>query len=261
MEHLVDYHNHTYFSDGVDSPTEVVKRAKKKGLHTISITDHDGVDGIREAMIAGEALDVRVIPGIELSAKTQSGGDIHILGYYIDPENPQLTEAIKDIREKREERNRKLLTALAEEGYPLSMEDLVTRKGQTFIGKPIFARAMVRKGYIDEPQQAFDEIFSRPALKAIKKKKLSMEEAVWVIRQAGGIPVLAHPMLVEKIGERGSAEFYKNLDRIVRELRKEGLKGLECFYPDHTEEETMKMIDLAEKYHLHITTGSDYHGD
>jgi predicted metal-dependent phosphoesterase TrpH len=261
MEHSVDYHNHTYYSDGTDSPAKVVKRAKEKGLHTIAITDHDGVDGIGEAMVAGEALDIRVIAGIELSAKGEGGENVHILGYHIDPKEPRLLAAIQEIREKREERNEKLLAALAEEGYPLAMEDLITREGQSFIGKPIFARAMVKKGYIDCPEQAFDEIFSKPALRKIKKMKLPVGEAIDLIKGAGGIPVLAHPMEVDKIGKRGTEKFYENLDLLLGNLRKKGLRGLECFYPDHTEEETMKLIDLAEKYHLHITRGSDYHGD
>lgn len=261
MEYLVDYHNHTYYSDGTDSPAEVVERAKKKGLHTIAITDHDGVDGIEEALAAGETLGVRVIPGIEISAKAVNGENVHILGYHIDPKNSELAEAVREIREKREERNEKLLAALVEEGFDLSIEDLVTRPGQNFIGKPNFARAMVRKGYIETPDQAFAEIFAKPELRKIKKKKLPVAEAIRLIKGAGGIPVLAHPMEVDKIGRRGSPEFYENLDHLLSVLCKEGLEGLECIYPDHTEEETLKAIELAEKYHLHITVGSDYHGD
>ncbi len=261
MEHLVDYHNHTYYSDGTDSPTEVVKRAKEKGYHTIAITDHDGVDGVGEGIIAGEALDIRVIAGIELSTKSEIGSDIHILGYHIDPKNPELLDACRRIREKREDRNRRLLAALEEDGYPLTMEELVTGPGQDFIGKPTIARAMVKKGYINHTWEAFRNIFAQPHMRKIKKMKLPTQEAIDLVKGAGGIAVLAHPMEISKIGKRGSPEFFENLDDLLKTLRKQGLKGIECIYPDHSEEETLKLIDLAEKYHLHITTGSDYHGD
>lgn len=260
MNQKVDYHIHTHYSDGTDSPTKVVKWAKEQGLSVISITDHDGVGGIDEAMIAGEALDIKVIPGIELSAETGDGIGVHILGYHIDHRNGELLDACSEIREKRQYRNRKYREALAQEGYPLSEEDLMLRPDQDFIGKPIFARAMERKGYIEHAKDAFTGIFATAKMKSIKKEKISAKRAIDLIRGAGGIAVLAHPCQIDGIGKRGTQEFYENLNDLVKELKRKGLKGIECFYKDHSHEEELKTVELAEKYHLHITTGSDYHG-
>lgn len=256
----VDYHLHTYYSDGKYSPTEVVKWAKKNELHTIAITDHDGVDGIFEAQIAGEALDITVIPGIELSSVMENGKGLHILGYNIDIKNEELIEVCQATIKSREERNEKFLQALGEEGYPLELKDLTFREGQSFIGKPIFARALVDKGYVSTMEEAFDGILNSKKLRAIKKDKISTKKAIEIIKGAKGIPVLAHPALVRGIGERDTEEFYANLDKILSELKKMGLSGLECYYPKHSHDETLRFVDLAEKYHLHITTGSDYHG-
>ncbi|MEG0662330.1 MAG: hypothetical protein RR472_03550, partial [Anaerovoracaceae bacterium] len=144
---------------------------------------------------------------------------------------------------------------------PLTLAELTFRKGQDFIGKPMIARAMVNKGYIQETGDAFSGIFATEKLRAIKKKKISEKEAIKLILDAGGIPVLAHPALIRGLGQRETAEFYAHLDCLLGRLKKLGLKGIECYYPQHSEEEQLAFVHLAEKYHLHITTGSDYHGE
>lgn len=262
MEPKVDFHIHTWFSDGSISPTDVVKQAKAADYDAIAITDHDGTDGVQEALAAGEALGIRVVPGIELATETEAGIGLHILGYSIDIENPELKKTLEELLQKRRRRNEKLLKLLADMGYPLTEEELTLRKGQTFIGKPIIARAMVRKGYIENPKDAFREGFllESPEAKAIKKEKLKTAQAIALIRQAGGIAVLAHPIQIKGFGTPGSEAFYEKTDDLIGALKQKGLGGLECFHSDHSREQALRFTEIAEKYHLRITRGSDFHG-
>ena len=258
MEKKIDLHTHTYYSDGTTSPTEVVKWAKKGNLEQLSITDHDGTEGIKEALIAGEALEIEVIPGIEFSVGEPDGTEMHILGYYIDISNEALMKRLKDIRKKRQERNGKLLAALRDLGFPLDPEDLHKKGDVDYLGKPDFARALINKGYINEFSEAFEEgrFLKSEEVRKIKKEKISAKEAIELIAGAGGMAVLAHPMKV--FGLVG--EYFEALDKLVCILKDYGLKGMECFYPEHSEEETMKLVNMAEKYKLHMTKGTDYHG-
>ena len=258
MDNKIDLHTHTYYSDGILSPTEVVKWAKNQKLDQLAITDHDGIDGIREAMIAGEALELTVIPGIEFSAEEPGGITMHILGYHIDIGNQELKNRLEDIRQKRKDRNEKLLIALVDLGYPLDPEDFVKNGNADYLGKPDFARALMKKGYIEEFSEAFEDgrFLMSEEIRAIRKVKISAEEAIQLILGAGGLPVLAHPMKV--FGLHG--DYFDALDNLIGLLKGYGLKGLECFYPEHDEAETMKLVELAEKYKLHITKGTDFHG-
>lgn len=261
MSYKVDFHIHSYYSDGSMKPTELVRKYKEEEYDIIAITDHDGVDGVTEAVIAGEALKIKVVPGIELSTEFEEL-DLHLLGYYIDIDNAKLRERLSDIRNERDERNKKLLKLLQDEGYDISKEDLTQRKGQTYVGKPNFAIALANKGYVNNPKEAFAEgrFLESEQAKAIKKNKIDTQEAITLIKDAGGMAVLAHPMKIKGIGEKGSDNFFSKLEYIVKCLKKEGLKGLECFHPSADHEQSMKLVEIAERYHLHMTEGSDYHG-
>ena len=267
MNNKVDYHLHTYYSDGSMSPTDIVKRANDMEYMEIAITDHDGIDGVREAQIAGNALGLSVISGIELAAKLddeEAWGEIslHILGHRINIKNKELLAELAIIKEKREQRNEKLLKALADMGYELTEEDLFFSEEQEYIGKPLIARAMCKKGYIQDPKEAFEagKFLESPEIASIKKDKITVYRAIELIKGASGTASLAHPMKIKGLGERGSEEFYANLDKMLRKLKIAGLGGLECFHSAHSEEESLKLVSLAEKYHLHILAGSDYHG-
>lgn len=274
MNANTDYHLHTYYSDGTLSPVDLLKWAKENNLTTVAVTDHDGTEGVREAQIAGEALNIKVLAGIELSSQTdfsftdfrgknkEPGIGIHILGYNIDTENKDLIEVCETIREWRRKRNEKLIEAICEAGMPLEITDIETGKAKDFIGKPNIARALVKKRYIKSVDDAFADggIFTRPEVRKIKKQKLDSGDAIDIIKRAGGIPVLAHPGIIRHIGKRGTRENYENLRSIVSALKTEGLRGLECFYKEHTREEKIEFASIADKYKLHITNGSDYHG-
>lgn len=261
----VDLHTHSFYSDGTLSPEELIDWAASQQLDQIALTDHDGIGGIPEARDAAMKRGIDFIPGIEFSAEDEDGSTMHILGYHIDWENEELNQALSEIRENRRDRNDRLLQGLKGMGYPLEWEDFDKKGDRNYLGKPDFARAMLKKGYIREFGEAFEpgKLLGSSEIRKIRKKKIKAREAIRLILNAGGIPVLAHPMKVSGLmtGEVLEArEYMEALEKLVIKLKSYGLKGLECFYPEHTPEEAEALIGLAEKYKLHITSGSDYHG-
>lgn len=257
-----DLHVHSNRSDGVLSVKELVKEIKNQGNVIMAVTDHDGVYGVSEAIEASKSLgDIKVISGIEFSAEGPKNEELHILGYFIDIENPDLKETIEEVREARRERNLKLYEALSEMGYPISEDDFLGLPNEGYVGKPLIARKLMEKGLLKDFKSAFqkDKFFDSKEIRLIKKKKISAKKIIEVIDKAGGVSVLAHPMKIKKIGLRGSEEFWHNLEVLIKQLKKYGLSGLECYYPTHTEEEKEKIIDLAECVDLFVTKGSDFH--
>lgn len=259
-DYKADFHIHTTASDGQASPTQIVKRAKELDYDIIAITDHDNTNGIAEGMIAAEAVGIKLIPGIEIAVVTEEGTGLHMLGYHIDIENEALKNFLDAMVQRRTERNEQLFRVLQEMGYDISREDITAGKND-YIGKPLIARALVSKGYIAEEKQAFGrDILGSAKCRAVKKVKPLAKDAIQIIKEAGGTPVLAHPIQTRGIGQPGSEQFYENIDKIIGRLKRQGLKGLECFHPDQDFEQSMRFVEMAEKYHLHITRGSDFHG-
>ena len=271
-----DMHLHTFFSDGLYSPTDIVKRAKRQKLDTIAITDHDGIDGVREAQIAAEALgDIKVVTGIEFSTLDSEGVEnrrtgnvfkdleIHMLGYNFDMENTELCAELTKMKKNRRDRNDRLLAALNDMGYDITQEDLLAENGHDYIGKPVFARVLVKKGYAESFTEAIagERFLGSPEAKAVRKEKIEVKKAIELINGAGGMAVCAHPVKTKGLGVRGTDEFFENLEALIAKLKAYGMKGLECFHTDHTDEEEMWLVSMAEKYKLHITRGSDFHGD
>lgn len=284
MSYVVDYHMHSYYSDGTMSPVDLVKKYKDAEYDIISLTDHDGIDGLKEASIAAEALNIKFVPGVELStehrfmgrkAAAEDGEEsngaedmaelkvgIHLLGYDFDPEDEALIEKLKEMKENRRERNVKLLQKLNEMGYSIDPEELEKQSKGGYVGKPNIARLLVAKGYINDFSEAFEEgkIFESPEIKGIRKKKLATEDAINLVSNAGGMAVIAHPAKIRGMGERGSEIFWENMETLIKGLKKAGLKGVECYHPNHSEEESWRLFKIASKYHLHVTEGSDFHG-
>ncbi|MEL7656844.1 MAG: PHP domain-containing protein [Bacillota bacterium] len=258
---MIDLHLHTYYSDGTMSPEELVLLAKKSGVETIAITDHDGMGGLAEGIKAGERHGVRVIPGIELSTEDEEGIYMHILGYCFDWDNADLKLEIEGIRKKRAERNEKLLAALHEIGCKLTEEDLRLREGQDYVGKPTFAIALMKKGYVSSPREAFKEgrFMRSDAVRRVHREKISARRAIDLIKQAGGIPVLAHPMKISHLIKEDGEDFFDRLEKQLIKLRNWGLAGMECYYSSHLPQQTEQLVNLAQKYDLIITAGSDFH--
>jgi predicted metal-dependent phosphoesterase TrpH len=260
---MIDLHLHTYYSDGTMSPEELVKSAKKRGADTIAITDHDGMGGLPEGLEAGKRQGVHVIPGIELSTEDEQGVYMHILGYCFDQDNEELKSEVERIRQKRVERNEKLLSALREIGCKLTSEDLQLREGQDYIGKPTFALALMKKGYVSSPKEAFREghFMRSDAVRSVHREKISAKHAIELIRGAGGIPVLAHPMKVSHLTRGHCGDFFAELDKQLAKLKGWGLEGMECYYSSHQPADTERLTAMAKRHGLIITAGSDFHGE
>lgn len=262
-----DLHIHSNHSDGTLSPAEIAAWAKGCGLKTISITDHDVVSGLDEGMRAAEKAGLAFVTGVEMSTEfayaPARGGEkkveLHILGYGFDPENVEIRRVCDIMQVSRFERNEKLLAAVKAEGYDITADDIPAANAG-YVSKPQIARAMIAKGYVSSIPEAFEKVFDRPPVCLLKKKKTDALEAIRIISGAGGTAVLAHPMRIKNIGERGTEEMYGHLDRIVTQLAAHGLGGLECCYGSHTEEEQRCMRAMAERHGLISTRGSDFHG-
>lgn len=246
----IDLHVHTTASDGTASPAEAVELAKAAGLSAIAITDHDTVSGYAEAAEAGKALGVEVIPGIEIS--TKYGRAVHILGYYIDPDSDKLAPVLEWVVRDRDERNRKMAGLMAADGLPVSYEEMHRRFGAV-IGRPHFAEVLVELGLAKDVRDAFDRYVEKGQKYYLPRNFLSIERSIEIIREAGGIPVLAHPFQY-KLDDAGLRE-------LIEHCMESGLKGIECRYSGYSTEQSKYLGRLAEEYGLIKTGGSDFHGE
>ncbi len=250
---LIDLHTHSNASDGTFAPAEVVRLAKVGGLKAFALTDHDTVEGLAEAMAAGEKYGVEVIPGVEVSARFP-GGSMHILGLGIEYGNGRLGERLAVLQQARAERNPQIIDKLNGLGVKITFEQVEKISGQGQMGRPHIARALMESGYVRSIQEAFD-IFLRNDGKAyVPKFRFPPQEAIAMIRDVQGVPVLAHPFTLNL----GSAFALKNT---LTELKALGLAGLETIYAEHTPEQEALYLKLAGELGLLVTGGSDFHGD
>ena len=252
MRYFADLHTHTTASDGQYTPAELVQLAKQRGLDAIAVTDHDTMDGLREALQAGEQNGLHVIPGIELSAKEYP--TFHILGYAISPDAPALRDLCGKMKARRDERNPRLLAFLREKGIELSLSEVAEIAGGDIIGRPHFAQVMVRRGYVSSNREAFDRYLDTEEYhEKVERGKPSVQECIQAIRASGGKVSLAHPYQIGISDEE--------LDKLVERLARFGLDAIECYYPKYTPEQQTFYLCLAERYRLHQTGGSDFHGE
>ena len=249
MEKHIDLHTHSLKSDGSMTPAEVVREAKKAGLAAIALSDHDTVDGLPEAITEGEKIGVEVIPAIEFSV--QSKTETHILGYFIDYNNPHLKQIIKEVVDLRIERNHVTTQRLNELGFDITLEEVRALAPNNFVGRAHFARVLMDKGYTQSVKEGFEKYMSVGKYAYCEKQRLTARDAVELIAECGGISFLAHPHLT-KLPDDELKEF-------LAELKSYGLCGIEGYYTDYTPEMQAKYHALAEEMGLMISGGTDFH--
>ena len=252
---IVDLHVHSTESDGTFTPTEVIAEAKKAGLSAIALTDHDTATGIRKAMGAAKEAGIELIPGIELSTAYTFPGkkqekEIHIVGLYINPDDPELLKMTAEFRECRDKRNEKMIAALQEEGFPITMEALLAENTDSVITRANIARFLYEHGWIKSVSEAFDKYIGDGCRCYVGRFKVSPMEAVSLIKRTGGIAILAHPLLYHLGVEQ--------LQLLIDDLKAVGLDGIEAIYSTYTTGEEQLVKRIAKENDLLISGGSDF---
>ncbi len=251
MAGQIDLHIHTTASDGTDTPRQVVALAKSLGLRAIAVTDHDSVAGAAEAVTAGAALGVEVIPGIEISADYR-GRSAHILGLFIDPAAPSLRPVLDWAVNERDARNEKILAAMEADGLPISLDALRQEYPDTVLGRPHMGEHLMRAGVVASVQEAFDRFLAEGRPYYRPRERMSMDRATEAIRGAGGLPIIAHPMQYGYAGVQWEAFIRAGVDA--------GCAGLEAYYSEHSGAQQMMLLQKAAELGLGVSGGSDYHG-
>ena len=249
---FVDLHVHSNASDGTSTPSQVVALAAEKGLAAIALTDHDTIDGLFEAQAAAAGLPIEIIPGIELSCVYQ-GEEIHILGLYVDPADRKFvaeTGALKEIRKKR---NEEMIRRFQNDGISITLDQVMAGNPDTVITRAHFARVLLEKGYVKNMDQAFKKYLDYSGPYCPRKEKITPEHAMKILTDCKASPVLAHPYQYH-LGD-------KKTEELVRYLKELGLHGLEVYHSSNNQHESGKLKQLAKKYDLFPTGGSDFHGN
>ncbi|RAL25931.1 PHP domain-containing protein [Thermoflavimicrobium daqui] len=246
-----DLHAHTTASDGLFTPSQLVQHAQSLGIQAVAITDHDTVSGIAEGLEAGKKLGIQVIPGVELST-LWNGKEIHMLGYYIQFDNENFRTLLMKQRNTRKLRNEMMIRKLNELGISISLEEVNQKKKSSSkelnVGRPHIAEVLIEKGIVGSMNEAFDKYLGKDGLAYITPERISPFEAIDLVKQNGGVTVLAHPGLYQQ-------------DDLIPQLVQHGLIGIEVNHPDHTAEDRKRYQEIATKYQLITTAGSDFHGE
>lgn len=240
-----DMHIHSTASDGAFSPTQLVNMAKERGLLGLALTDHDTVAGLEEATAKAAELDIVFIPGVELSAES-ADRDVHILGYWLDAELLLATKRLQKLAEARLRRGGEIVRRLKLLGMDLDLEAIVAAAGQGSLGRPHIAQAMVEAGYVTSLREAFSKWLGRGLPAYVPREKLTPVEAVQLIREAKGVPVIAHPATGVP-------------DALIPLLVREGVGGMEVYHPEHNAAAEQKYGRIARNLRIAMMGGSDFH--
>ncbi|MGN1318820.1 MAG: PHP domain-containing protein [Lachnospirales bacterium] len=247
----IDLHTHTTSSDGTLTPSELVKYAYEKNLSAVAITDHDTLNGIEEAKIIGDKIGVEVISGIEVSTEYE-GVEVHIVGLFVDRFNEELKFKLNNMRYKRSERNKLMALKLADLGLDITYYDIVNQAKGGTITRAHFAKVLKEKGYVSSNQEAFDRFLGQGKPAYVKRECFNLKDTINMINNAGGVAILAHPLLYKFSKAR--------LENAVSEMAGLGLKGIEAYYSTHSLSDTKYIKLIADKNRLKLSGGSDFHG-
>ncbi len=254
----IDLHIHSTASDGTLSPLEILTLAQDLNIAAISITDHDTLEGSKDALSCGIPPSVKFLTGVEISADPPPSfscpGSFHILGYAVDIDNTELNHTLSMLKDSRNNRNPRILKLLSGLGIEIALDEVWNLAGGSQMGRPHIAQLMVKKGYAQSIDAAFDEYLGNGKPAYVDRFRFECEQTIKAILNAGGIPVLAHPFLLN-IKEN---EVLEDLIAVLTEM---GLRGIEVYYPEHTKDLIAYYTRLARHYNLLITGGTDFHGD
>ena len=247
---IVDFHTHSTCSDGTMTPSELVEHAKKSGLSAFALTDHDSVDGIKEAQKKADEIGMEFISGIEFSAAENT--ETHIIGLFIDPENEILLKTIEKLKGSRKRRMEEVCSKLRGLGFDITHDEALALAGGNFVGRAHIAKLMMEKGYCETVKECFEKYIGLGKPAYAEKNELSAVEAVKAIRAAGGLAYLAH------LNQTGYD--IKELEKLLTHLKEAGLNGVEGYYPEYTSAQIAEYRALAEKLSISLSGGSDFHG-
>jgi 3',5'-nucleoside bisphosphate phosphatase len=243
----VDLHTHTTASDGTYSPRELVAEAASRGVRILAVTDHDSTEGLAEAFEEAERRPpLEVLPGIEINCDVE-GAEIHVLGYLMDWQAPWFQEFCREQRRERRARVLRMIERLAALGMRIEAAEVFAIVKEGSAGRPHVAQAMIGRGYVKTVREAFDKYLGSGRPGYVQRKKLTPEDAVRIIRKAGGVPVFAHPGLADR-------------DGLIPGLIAAGLMGIECYYAEHSAAQRATYVQLCKDHDLVATGGSDFHG-
>ena len=249
---MIDLHCHSTFSDGSLTPEQLADEAAMIGLAALALTDHDTVAGLPRFLAAAAGKSFRAVPGVELSVDCSSGV-MHMLGYWMDTANPELIRQMEWIRNGREMRNQGMLEKLNALGFAMTRDEVQALAGEDVVGRPHFGQVMIQKGYAKDKNEVFDKWLGDGKPAYVDRPRLTAAAAVAVIRQAGGVAVLAHPFTLRVSRDALASLFF--------ELAAAGLAGVECYYSEHSAELTKEFLAMARQANLVPTGGSDFHGE
>ena len=245
----IDLHTHSTFSDGTFTPLQLVKYAEEKGLKAFALTDHDTTEGVKEAKSI--ETNVEVISGVEISTRYDKK-EIHIVGLYVNENDADLNKQLKYYREKRVTRNFEILEKLNSLGVDITIDDVKESCTGDVISRAHIAEALVSKGFVGSYTEAFDRYLGDNKCAYVPRETLNYEESMELITKAGGVPVLAHPLLY-KMSDT-------NLENMMVKLRQKGLKAVEVYYSTHSNSDTQHVMAMANRVGLIYSGGSDFHG-
>jgi len=253
---LVDLHTHSTNSDGTFSPTQIVSEAREKGLSAVALTDHDCVFGLDEFEKAGIQYGIETIDGIEFASYYEASlckkTEIHIVGLFIDKNNKPILEKTNEILEARIERNKKMTKRLTELGFPMTYDELCALAGHNHCSRTHYALLMVKKGYVKDKNEAFAKYFANNMPAYVPRILPTPRECIEMIKNAGGIPILAHPTLYYMDDSQ--------IEAMCKDLRQNGMEAMEVMYSTYNSRQQYFLTNIAEKYGFAKSGGSDFHG-
>ena len=253
----VDLHIHTTASDGTFTPEQVISHAHQLKLKAIAITDHDTVAGSKEALRSGVPPSLGFLTGVEISSTPPpfypGSGSFHLLGYSIRLDDPNLNRTLEKLQQARKNRNPAIINRLNKLGISITLDEVRKKAGEGQLGRPHIAQLMVEKGVVASIDEAFDQFLGTGKPAYVDKQRVECVKAIEIILDAGGVPVLAHPGLLDYKTEN-------QIDELIGKLKKAGIQGVEVYYSGHTPDQTSLYAELAQRHDLLMTGGSDFHG-